>query len=187
MKMTQQKTIGQIKLIPAPDTLLAIPAECSEHDKTITPVEVPRLPTSFVSWMLGLSLVARTRVDRSVASLLLFDLHVGRWSVCVPKQWCGIDGARWSTNRSDYPDLPDHVRIGGSFQPRTGLSGDEIADAIPLISGIHFIEQTVGMDHAVHLFIRYGSGALDRVSPMAVTYDDWEQAAFGDPEHVRFE
>jgi len=138
MNKTESKTsIGQIKLIPNDGALLAIPAEAAVDDESVTPIDVPQVATSLVSWALGLTFVARQKADRCVALLMMLDMDTGQWSLCIPKQTCGIDAACWSTDRRDYPDLPANMRIGGTFQSRAGLSDDEIADAVPPISGVH--------------------------------------------------
>jgi hypothetical protein len=95
--------------------------------------------------------------------------------MAVPSQRCSRDAACWSAVREDFPGIVPHRRIGGSFQSRVLASGEEVADAVPPVPGVHFVQLLEKDTPSIWCFIRTDD-QTHHVRPQDVIVDDWDAA-----------
>jgi hypothetical protein len=195
---TAARPLPAVRLVEHGDHWLAVPQGPAAGGTPYSPFVLPRVPASLVHWLT----VGGARVwggrRRCVAALLLVGCRTGRWTVRLPRQRCGADAACWTAAADDLPPLPDDARVAGTFQTRLANPGDDLADAVPPVHGVHLV-QGVGAGYGiaaggpakVWTFVRAGGGGGGdwprAVGPDRVIADDWAEAVDEAMPHLRLD
>lgn len=146
------------------------------------PFGLPPIPQSLTDWLAIFSERFWAEQHRCVAAVLLLDIQSCGWAMALPAQRCGRDAACWSTLRSDFPQFPDTAVLCGTFQSRVLAEGEDPADAVPPIPGLHLVLSLPGTVEVqpgrVYCFVRTDAVAgSTRLVPAAdVIFDDWAAA-----------
>ncbi len=137
------------------------------------PFEMPQIPRSLADWLLSLCQHFWNQHRRCLAAVLLLDSQTHGWGTAIPTQRCSRDASCWSTRRENVDGLlPTHL-LAGSFQCRIISPGEELADAVPPVDGVHLVLQLTPQKNVLAMFIRM-NGIVQAASADRVFLDDWE-------------
>jgi hypothetical protein len=146
------------------------------------PFGLPAVPQSLTDWTAIFCERFWADRRRCVAMVLMLDLKTRGWAMALPAQRCGRDAACWSTLRADFPQFPDTAVLCGTFQSRVLAAGEDPADAVPPVPGLHFVLSLPGTAEMqpgrVYCFVRTGAaaGSTRLVPADDVILDDWAAA-----------
>jgi hypothetical protein len=101
------------------------------------------------------------------------DSRTHDWITAIPAQRCSRDASCWSTRKEDVDGLPSNQLLAGSFQCRVLSPGDELADSVPHLDGVHMVLQLTPEHNALAVFLRMG-GIVQAALVDRVFVDDWE-------------
>src|SRR4051794_1431908 len=146
------------------------------------PFGLPPVPQSLTDWTAIFCERFWAERRRCVAMVLMLDLKTRGWAMALPAQRCGRDAACWSTLRADFPQFPETAVLCGAFQSRVLAAGEDPADAVPPVAGLHFVLSLPGTAEAqpgrVYCFVRTdaAAGSTRLVPADDVILDDWATA-----------
>ena len=95
-----------------------------------------------------------------------------RWGYGFPAQRCSKTAACWSVARADFPEMEDDVYVGGSFQSRVFVRGEDPQDAVPPADGLHVVLSLREDEHDLGVFLR-ADDRIRRVAVEDIIRDDW--------------
>ena len=101
---------------------------------------LPRIDKSLVDWLSSALEQILREHQRCAAILLALDLSTPQWTFYVPRQNADRDAACWLLHKNPTVVLPPTNRIAGSLQVRILAPGEEAADAIPPVDGLHIVQ-----------------------------------------------
>lgn len=142
-----------------------------ENDRAFLPFYIPLPPRRLIDWLVVVGHRFWRQRRRCMAALLLVDCCSGHWTLRLPHQRCGTERADWSTSHDDFKDLPDSIRVGGVFQTVAGATVRQ--ECLPVEDGFHFILSVISYAPMTAM-VRHSAG-IERVEPIQIVTNDWEQ------------
>jgi hypothetical protein len=172
------RALPTLRLIRENDHVLFVPGVAPAVSGTdVEPARLPVLPKMLTDHLALLCELVWQRHRRCFAVVLLLNPNTQDWCYAVPRQRCGRTASCWSTLRRDVPEAPEDTLLAGSFQTRVLAPGEDPADAVPPLPGVHMVH-TVQPEHEIRCFLRVD----DQTHPVAarvVIVDDMEVAMQG--------
>ena len=183
------RPIGLVRLVENGSNWLAVPPRSpAPGEKPFHPFVLPRIPESMLHWLtLGAQRVWRQH-ERCLAALLLVSTSTGRWTLRLPRQHCGPYAACWTTLADDLPGLSADMRLAGSYQSRVVAPGDDAADTVPRVDGVHLVQgvRPAGPPWPLWTFVRVARIGARDVRPDRVVANDWAEAVDEAMPRLRF-